>query len=100
VLAGITVVNRRTGQPYDIYAGRPTLLGNPYAIGVDGTRDEVVEQYEKYAWQRMHKDEKFRGLLLSCENRRVACWCAPLNCHVEAIARLIERWQTEHSDVP
>jgi hypothetical protein len=35
-------------EPYDIYIGRPSKWGNPFLIGKDGSRDEVIEKYRKY----------------------------------------------------
>ena len=40
----ITVANRRTGAVGE-YIGRPSPLGNPFMIGRDGTRDEVIAKY-------------------------------------------------------
>jgi hypothetical protein len=34
--------------PHDVYIGRPSKWGNPFVIGRDGTRDEVIARYE--AW--------------------------------------------------
>ena len=92
----LTPVNIHHSTNYDVYAGRPSILGNPFAIGKDGTRDEVVAMYEGYAWERMGHDAAFRKALLNCEGKRVACFCAPRNCHVNAIGRLIARWKAEH----
>ena len=91
----LTVVNRHKNKSYDVYAGRPSVLGNPFQIGRDGTRNEVVAMYEDWGWKRMQVDAEFREAILNCEGKRVACWCAPANCHVNAIARLIERWKRE-----
>lgn len=97
----LTPVNRRYSKDWDIYAGRPSILGNPYThltnTGVHSCyrvmcRDDAVQKYEEYAWRRMQMDTKFREALLACAGKRVACWCHPLNCHVHAIARLIVRW--------
>ncbi|PIW12451.1 MAG: hypothetical protein COW35_01440, partial [Candidatus Infernicultor aquiphilus] len=30
---------------YDVYIGRPSKWGNPFTIGKDGTRSEVIEKY-------------------------------------------------------
>lgn len=38
----------RRHAPHDIYIGRPSKWGNPFIIGRDGTREEVVAKYE--AW--------------------------------------------------
>ena len=37
-----TVVNRRSGAPYDLMVDRTSFWGNPFHIGVDGTRREVI----------------------------------------------------------
>lgn len=39
-----TVVNRHKAS-YDVYVGRGTKWGNPFEIGKDGTRLEVIEKY-------------------------------------------------------
>jgi len=36
-------------EAYDVYVGRPGPWGNPFRIGVDGYRQEVIEKYE--AWR-------------------------------------------------
>lgn len=33
---------------YDVYIGRPSRWGNPYIIGPDGTREEVIGKYENH----------------------------------------------------
>lgn len=71
--------------PFDIYVGRPSRYGNPYTIGRDGTRAEVIAKYE--AWLRSQPElvarvkRELRGKVLSC-------WCAPLPCHAEVLARI------------
>lgn len=31
-----------------VYASRPSKWGNPYHIGVDGTREQVLKKYREY----------------------------------------------------
>lgn len=67
-----------------IYVGRPSIWGNPFKIGPDGTRDEVIEKYR--AWllaqpELMSKLPELRG-------RHLACWCAPLACHADVLLEL------------
>ena len=31
---------------YDVYIGRPSKWGNPFAVGRDGTRAQVIARYE------------------------------------------------------
>jgi hypothetical protein len=33
-------------EAYDVYIVRPSKCGNPYKIGPDGTRAEVIANYE------------------------------------------------------
>ena len=32
---------------YDVYIGRPSKWGNPYVIGPDGTREQVIAKYSR-----------------------------------------------------
>ena len=98
----INVVNKRDALPNDYdYVGRPSVLGNPFVIGHDGDRAEVVAKYRRWLWIQMREDgpvlheidrlaEKFikqRGLTL-------VCWCAPKACHADVIASAIE-WRNQ-----
>src|SRR5690606_3079562 len=47
--------------------------GNPYIVGVDGTRFECVQMFEKKVLPHLDV-EPLRGLDLICH-------CAPQNCH-------------------
>ena len=46
VLELTKVVNRDKGDPYDVYIGRGTVWGNPYQMGVDGGREEVIRKFK------------------------------------------------------
>ena len=45
-----TVHNKyKSTAPSDaVYIGRPSKWGNPFVIGKDGTRQEVVQKYKDY----------------------------------------------------
>ena len=81
----IRVVNKRDGVPYDVYVGRPSKWGNPYRLGPDGYRADVIRKYR--IWLREHPDivaaakRELRGKVL-------ACWCAPLPCHADVLAEI------------
>lgn len=90
-----TVVNRRDA-PYDIFIGRPSPLGNPFRIGQDGSREDVIRKYEAYARDRVERSPVFRRQILECHGKRLGCYCAPLPCHGDVIAVLAE----ELTDAP
>ena len=58
----ITVLNKRAlSDPLPgvtrIYVGRPSPLGNPYAIGQDGDRDTVVAKYRRWLHANLSTSE-------------------------------------------
>lgn len=81
-----SVVNRRSGEPYDVYVGRPGKWGNPFLVGRDGTRAEVIAKYRAYLSES--------GLIRYIDEltgKRLACWCAPLPCHADVLVELANR---------
>ena len=75
------VVNIRS-EPFDVYIGRGSKWGNPFRIGKDGTREDVIRMY--VAWLRQ-KPELLRSLG-SLRGKRLGCFCAPLPCHGDTLA--------------
>lgn len=72
-------------ERYDVYIGRPSALGNPFVIGKDGSRKEVIEKFEQYA----RKDKDVLALIRMLSERTVlGCWCAPQACHGDVIVKL------------
>lgn len=77
-------------EPYDVYIGRPTVFGNPFQIGRDGTREEVILKYRAYFRNRVKTDSGFRNHVLSLRGKTLACWCKPAACHGDAIKEYLE----------
>jgi len=44
----VTRVVNKYHEDYDVYIGRGSKWGNPYVIGKDGNREEVIKQYEEW----------------------------------------------------
>ncbi len=78
----LVVHNRR--KPYDVYVARPSKWGNPFVIGRDGTREMVIAKYEGYIAAQPH----LLAALHELRGKRLGCWCAPLPCHGDVLARL------------
>jgi len=70
---------------YDIYIGRPSKWGNPFNIGEDGTRDEVIEKYKKWILARPDWVSQCK---LELKGKVLGCWCAPQNCHGDVLAEI------------
>ena len=86
-----TVVNiRQYTLPY-VYIGRPSMAGNPFRIGPDGTRDDVMEKYQKYFDDRIRHDFVFRTYIHGLSGQVLGCYCKPLRCHGDIIADYLNR---------
>ena len=95
----ITVVNKKyyngTGG---YYCGRPSPFGNPFKIGVDGNRDEVIGKYREWLENALKNDvavkKEFDALVQGYRDFGeliLVCWCKPLGCHCDVIKEFIER---------
>ena len=85
-----TVVNIRKAK-YDIYIGRAGkgqsgYYGNPFVLGKDGDRAEVLEKYKIHFDKRIKEDPEFREKILALRDQTLGCFCAPLACHGHIIA--------------
>ena len=69
--------------PDTVKVDRSTMWGNPFVIGRDGARDEVIEKFERYLLDSELVDElgELRGKVLGC-------WCSPRSCHGDVLLRL------------
>lgn len=82
-----SVVNKGRARPApgDVYIGRPSLFSNPFVIGEDGTRAEVLAKFKTYFYKRLQSDEVFRQAVEGLRGKRLVCWCKPLPCHGDTI---------------
>jgi len=72
-------------HPYDVYIGRPSKWGNPYAIGADGTREEVIVKYEAY----IRSSPILLRALPGLAGMTLGCWCPPKPCHGEVLIKIL-----------
>lgn len=84
-----TIVVNKYKEKYDVYIGRPSSFGNPFAIGKDGTRDEVIDKFEDYFHNRLQTDDSFKKEVLSLSGLKLGCFCKPLRCHGDVIAEYL-----------
>jgi hypothetical protein len=80
-----------------VYCGRASPLGNPFRIGRDGTRDEVIARFRVWLWERLRDgDAEVQAALDALgEESVLGCHCAPRPCHAEVIARARAWWARE-----
>ena len=81
------VLNKSRDQipPDAIYVGRPSKWGNPFRIGIDGTREEVIAKYrEKIIREPPGDFSELRG-------HDLVGWCAPLPCHADILLEVANK---------
>jgi hypothetical protein len=70
-----------------VYVGRPSKWGNPFVIGRDGTRDEVMAKYRDW----ILRQPALVAALHELRGKHLVCWCAPGRCHAEVLIELANR---------
>lgn len=60
---------------------------NPYIVGKDGTKDEVLQKFRKYFIDSGLVDTAKVELV----GKTLGCWCHPEPCHAQIIMDLITR---------
>lgn len=78
----MTIYNRRDKNVPDaaVYVGRPTKWGNPFVIGLDGDRDEVVTKHRAWLITAPIRED-----LHELKGKDLVCWCSPEACHAETL---------------
>ena len=74
-------------EPFDIYIGRGSKWGNPFIIGKDGTRKEVIEKYREY----FVNSKELMNSLKELEGKVLGCHCKPRSCHGDVLVDLINK---------
>ncbi|CAF0867800.1 unnamed protein product [Adineta ricciae] len=72
---------------YDVYIGRPSDWGNPFVIGKDGDRDDVIRKYRNWI---MRQADLLARIKPELQGKRIACWCKPEACHGDVLAELAD----------
>lgn len=89
------VVNLRK-EPYTVYIGRPSILGNPYKVGIVYSREESINNYRDYLWKKLQdkNSPQYKAITSLQENDVLGCYCKPLACHGDIIIGAWE-WLTK-----
>lgn len=87
-----TVVNLRR-EEYDVYIGRGSKWGNPFshlprssAPWKAGDRVDAIRKYRDWIQTR----PELLAALPELVGKRLGCYCAPLVCHVDVLAGMVE----------
>lgn len=65
-----------------VYVGRPSPFGNPFVIGRDGNREEVIKKFR--AWL-LSQPALITRVQSELRGKDLVCWCSPLACHADVL---------------
>lgn len=88
---------------HDVYIGRKmpgktqSEFANPFRIGADGNRTDVIEKYEDYIKRRLADEPALYQALQALKGKRLGCWCKPAYCHGDVLAQLLDGPETSPS---
>ena len=71
-------------EHYDVYIGRPSDWGNPFSIGRDGSREDVIRKHREWLIQQTHLMARLHEL----KGKTLGCWCSPNACHGDTLSEL------------
>lgn len=84
------VANVAKGERCDVYIGRGSKWGNPYAIGHNGDRDEVIRLF-RYDFERdlLNGGVSYKKELARFHGKVLGCHCKPAPCHGDVLAEYL-----------
>jgi hypothetical protein len=71
-------------HPKAVYIGRPSKWGNPFIIGQDGDRAEVIRKHAAWVLTQPH----LMAALPELKGKDLICFCSPEACHGDTLLRL------------
>lgn len=82
------VVHLRT-HPCDVRIDRTTAWGNPFVLGKDGGRNEVIEKFREWVTTSDSLSAVWiRENVHTLYGQTLGCWCAPRPCHGDVLLEL------------
>ena len=69
----------------DVLIARPSKWGNPFQIGRDGDREQVIRKYEVHIRRR----PDLLAALPELAGKRLGCHCKPKACHGDVLVKLL-----------
>lgn len=89
----------RTNQTYQLHG---SSLQNPFRIGRDGNRSQVVKKYRNWLHEQIMQGlsgkpnsafnelKRIAALVKAGKSIQLTCWCKPELCHGDVIKQYIE----------
>ena len=85
----MAVLNKRTDTVPSgaVYIGRPGPWGNPFVIGRDGSREEVIAKYRNWLKDQIRFGHIAEHSIAELYGKDLVCWCSPQACHGDVLQK-------------
>ena len=78
----------------------PSPWKNPFKLGRDGNREEILDQFESYFLARVEEDAEFREKTLKeLKDKVLVCDCDSEECHALIIAEWVDSESAQEGPV-
>lgn len=91
--AGVVFITNEASGKKERYPKVSSIFANPYKVGSDGTREEVIKKYQTYIESKLAQSPTLINELLSMQGKKLGCWCYPEPCHGDILLDLITKYQ-------
>ena len=99
---GFTNLREWISDPENKYIGRKGIVfidgqrfpkedsiwANPFKVGRDGTREEVIQKYRLYIEEKL-KEPEYKEALERLRGKNLGCWCKPEGCHGDVLLEFL-----------
>lgn len=99
--AGVVFIQNDETNKKERFPKEQSIFANPYKVGKDGTREEVIAKYRDYMENKLDDDCVLLQELFKLEGKNLGCWCHPEPCHGDVLLELIEKYyKKKHEFMP
>lgn len=86
---GVVFIKNEKTEKKERFPKESSIFCNPFKVGKDGTREEVIEKYEKYIKNKIDLEPELKEKLIKMKNKNLGCWCYPEKCHGDILIDII-----------
>ena len=86
---GVVFIGKK-GEKKKRYPTKDSIFANPFKVGKDGTREEVIEKYNLHIKEKLEIGEISKEQMQSLQGKNLGCWCAPQACHGNVLKELLD----------
>ena len=72
------------------YPPKDSIFANPFKVGRDGDRKEIIQKYRTYIRKKLSTGEINDIHLTDLHGKNLGCWCKPDLCHGDVLLEILD----------